>query len=68
MQLRAQRGIITDPHWLVALRRAMLAHIPARPTLRQPQSVAQHRGRLTPPGRAYQFPRDISFSARTSSA
>ncbi len=40
----------------------------ACPALAEPETVAKHRDRLAPAGRAYQFPRDISLSARTSSA
>ena len=46
----------------------MLADHPARPALADAKTVAQHRDRLAPTGRAYQFPRAISFNARFSSA
>ncbi len=67
-QLRPQRPIVPGARGLVTLRGAMLPHIPARPALGQPQAVAQHRDRLTPPDRAHQFPLAISFNARFSNA
>ena len=52
----------------MTLRGAVLPEIPARPTLADAQAVAKHRDRLTPAGRAYQFPFAISFNALMFSA
>jgi luciferase family oxidoreductase group 1 len=52
----------------VALRGAVLAGEPARPTLGEAEAVLQHADRLAPPGRAQKFPLAISFSARFSSS
>jgi len=41
----------------------MLPHHPACPALADAKTVAKHRDRLAPADWAYQFPRDISFSA-----
>jgi hypothetical protein len=46
----------------------MLANNTACPALADTKTIAKHRDRLAPAGRAYQFPREISFNARTSSA
>ena len=67
-QLRAQRRVILSPLGLVALRGAMLPDDPACPALADAETVAEHRDRLAPTDRAYQFPLEISFSARTFSA
>ena len=67
-QLGAQRRIIHRAHRLVTLRRAMLPDYPACPALADTEAVAEHRDRLASTDRAYQFPREISFNARTSSA
>jgi hypothetical protein len=67
-QRRPQRLIVIGALGLVALRGAVLPNNPACPALADAEAVAQHRDRLAPTGRAYQFPRLISFSARTSSA
>jgi len=67
-QLGAQRRVILGPLGFVTLRGAVLPEIPARPTLADAQAVAKHRDRLTPAGRAYQFPFAISFSALMFSA
>ncbi len=67
-QLGAQRRIVGGPRRLVTLRGAMLPNDPACPALADAETVAEHRDRLTPTDRAYQFPLEISFNARTSSA
>src|ERR1035437_5688856 len=66
-QLGAQRRVIIGPLRLVTLRRARLPDHPARPALTDAETVAKHRDRLAPAGRAYQFPRAISFNAWFSS-
>ena len=67
-QLRPQRRVILGALRLVTLRGAMLPDHSACPALADAETVAKHRDRLAPAGRAYQFPRAISFSARFSSA
>lgn len=67
-QLGAQRGIVISALGLIALGRAMLPDYPAGPALADAKAVTKHRDRPTPAGWAYQFPRLISFNARTSSA
>jgi hypothetical protein len=67
-QRRSQRGIVLGTRGLIPLGGAVLPNNPACPALADAQAVAKHRDRLTPTGRAYQFPREISFSARFSSA
>jgi len=67
-QLRAQRGVVLSALRLMTLRETRLPNNPACPALADAETVAKHRDRLTPTDRAYQFPRDISFNARTSSA
>ena len=64
---RAQRRIIIGPHRLVTLSGARLPDHPACPALADGETVAKHRDRLAPAGRAYQFPRAISFNAWFSS-
>ena len=67
-QLCAQRRVILRALRLVALRGAMLPDDPACPALADAETVAKHRDRPAPADRAYQFPREISFNARFSSA
>jgi hypothetical protein len=62
-QRSPQHGVIRRAHRLVTLRGAMLTNHPASPALADAETVAQHHDRLTPAGRAYQFPREISFNA-----
>jgi hypothetical protein len=62
-QRRAQRLIIRREHRLAPLRGAMLIDVPACPTLADTETVAQHRDRMAPPGRAHQFPLATSLSA-----
>ncbi len=52
----------------MTLRGTRLADDLACPALADAKTVAKHRDRLAPTDRAYQFPREISFNARTSSA
>jgi hypothetical protein len=52
----------------MTLRGTRLPNDPACPALTDAETAAKHRERLTPTDRAYQFPREISFNARTSSA
>ncbi len=58
--LARKRRVIFSARRLVALRGAMLLHHPARPALADAETVAQHRDRPAPAGRAYQFPFAIS--------
>src|SRR2546423_3484047 len=67
-QLRPQRRVILSTHQLATLRRAMLPDHPACPALADAETVAHHRDPPAPADRAYQFPREISSSARTCSA
>jgi len=67
-QPRTQRLIVGRPLGLMTLRRAVLTDEPARPALGDAQAVAKHRDRLTPPGRAHQFPFATSFKASMLSA
>jgi hypothetical protein len=67
-KLSPQRRVIPGRLGLVTLRGAMLPNHPACPALADIEAVAKHRDRSTPAGWAYQFPRLISFSARTSNA
>jgi hypothetical protein len=62
-QLGAQRHVIIRPLRLVTLRRARLPDHLACPALADAEAVAKHRDRLASAGRAYQFPRAISFNA-----
>jgi len=62
-QLRPQRLIITGHARLMTLGRAALSDIPARPSLRNTETVLDHPDRLAPARRAHQFPFDTSFSA-----
>jgi hypothetical protein len=66
-QLRAQRRVIRRAHRLATLRAAMLTNHPASPALADAKTITKHRDRLAPTGRAYQFPREISFNAWFSS-
>jgi hypothetical protein len=65
-QPRAQPRLIPGHDRLVTVRGAMLTDIPARPPLRQPETVLEHPDRLAPTLRAHQFPRSTSRSAATS--
>ena len=67
-QLSAQRRIVLGPLGLVPLGRAVLPAHSACPALADAEAVAKHRDRLSPTGRAHQFPRATSFNARFSSA
>jgi hypothetical protein len=62
-QLRTQRRVLRRDERLVTLRRAMLTHDPARPPLRQAETILEHQDRPAPARRAHQFPRLTSFSA-----
>ena len=55
-QRGAQRLIVAGDRRGPTLGGAMLTDIPTRPALTERQAVAQHRDRLTPAGRAHQFP------------
>jgi hypothetical protein len=66
-QRRPQRLIVIGDQRLAALRRAMLADIPARPALADTEAVAQHRDRPAPTDRAHPFPFATSRSASTFS-
>jgi hypothetical protein len=46
----------------------MLPDDPACPALADTETVTEHRDRPAPADRAYQFPEEISFNARFSSA
>ncbi len=53
---------------VVTLGGTVVAGQPARPTLAEAKTVAKHRDRLAPAGRAHQFPRAISFNPSMSNA
>jgi hypothetical protein len=55
-QASSQGGVIWGHLRAVALRGAILAGEPARPTLGEAEAVLQHADRLAPPGRAQKFP------------
>jgi hypothetical protein len=66
-QRGAKPGVVAGDQRRVALCRAVLAGVSARPPLGDAEAVLQHADRLAPARRAHQFPLLISFSAATSS-
>lgn len=56
-----QRLVLWGHLGTVALRGAVLAGDPARPTLGEAEAVLQHADRSAPPGRAQKFPLAISL-------
>ena len=62
-QLRSQRRVVLGHQRLTPLGRAGLTDIPARPPLREAETVLEHQDRSAPTRRAQNFPLAISFNA-----